>query len=361
MRGLHWAGEREYIISFSQRSANFVTVGSGMDCDLSLPDPSLSRTHSRITHRDGAFYVEDMTSSAGTFLKLTGVHLLPADTASIFKLGRTMLTIKVEKRKIGGASASGLSVLRSWRARHKKLPLSPASAAVALAHGIVLEEDGTIRAPEGVDAEELERRLAVALNMPNNTTGEGGVVLDTSGVVDDSKLGEDGEGDEGELDAEVLGAVPVGTPRRVVTAVTADGVAGEEGGSGGGGEEVEDVEDAQMTPLASRLRTGPPPAVIRAGNSPLLRTTGSVGGGGVGTSPVTRVQDLPDDNDDEDDADFQAQLAAATAASLAEEQARQARQQQQAGGDGVTATTTQPQSSNTEDSKMGDAEDVDVD
>ncbi len=57
MRGLHWSGEREYIISFNQRPTNFVTIGYGADCDLCLPDPSLSRTHSRIEFKDGAFQV----------------------------------------------------------------------------------------------------------------------------------------------------------------------------------------------------------------------------------------------------------------------------------------------------------------
>jgi hypothetical protein len=112
MRGLHWSGEREYIISFNQRPTNFVTIGFGADCDLCLPDPSLSRTHSRIEYKDGGFQVEDLTSSAGTFLKLTTPHRLPVGAVSMFKMGRTMLTVKVERRKLG--------VLQSWRASRKK-------------------------------------------------------------------------------------------------------------------------------------------------------------------------------------------------------------------------------------------------
>ena len=51
MRGLSWAGEREYIVSFVHRPTGSIIVGSGAECDLVLPDPSLSRTHSRISFR----------------------------------------------------------------------------------------------------------------------------------------------------------------------------------------------------------------------------------------------------------------------------------------------------------------------
>lgn len=121
MRGLHWAGEREYVLSFNCRPSNSVTVGSGTDCDLCLPDPSLSRTHSRIEFRDGAFYVEDLTSSAGTFLKLNDSHPLSLEQVSMYKLGRTMLTVKVEIRRGG--------MLRSWRARKAKSSPSPSPQA----------------------------------------------------------------------------------------------------------------------------------------------------------------------------------------------------------------------------------------
>ncbi len=114
MRGLQWNGEREYVISFHDRANNYVTLGFGADNDLCLPDPSLSRTHSRIEYKEGHFYVEDLTSSAGTFLKLTMPHRLPVGATSRFKMGRTMLTLKVERRKPG--------MLQSWRASRKRRP-----------------------------------------------------------------------------------------------------------------------------------------------------------------------------------------------------------------------------------------------
>lgn len=99
MRGLHWSGEREYIISYSQRMSNVVTVGSGQDCDLNLPDPSLSRVHARIVHADNAFHVEDLSSSAGTFLKLVKPHELPQEEIMQFKIGRTMMSLRVKKKR----------------------------------------------------------------------------------------------------------------------------------------------------------------------------------------------------------------------------------------------------------------------
>jgi hypothetical protein len=50
MRGLHWAGEREYVANFAPGSGHSdgVTLGSWHDCALVLPDPSLSRLHARL-------------------------------------------------------------------------------------------------------------------------------------------------------------------------------------------------------------------------------------------------------------------------------------------------------------------------
>lgn len=150
MRGLHWSGEREYIISFSSEARKSVSIGSGGDCDLSLPDPSLSRVHSRIQFReeDAHFHVEDLTSSAGTFLKLTGPKALSTEQVAMFKMGRTMLTIKLERRRAG--------VLRSWRARKKN-------------RGVAGE-----MGPEGLaEMGETQRSLAGLLSPTSIATGVG--------------------------------------------------------------------------------------------------------------------------------------------------------------------------------------------
>jgi hypothetical protein len=56
--------------------------------------------------------VEDLHSSSGTFLKLTGPHHLPIGQVCAFKMGRTMLYITVERTKSG--------MLKSWRASRRR-------------------------------------------------------------------------------------------------------------------------------------------------------------------------------------------------------------------------------------------------
>lgn len=102
MRGLHWTGEREYIISFSGRSNSTIKVGNNSDCDLRLPDPSLNRVHCTLTHEQGNFLLQDSASQAGTYVRLpTDYHTLPIDQECSFKVGRTLLTLKVYKPKKG--------------------------------------------------------------------------------------------------------------------------------------------------------------------------------------------------------------------------------------------------------------------
>lgn len=95
MRGLHWTGEREYIVSLKNRPA--VTIGSGSQCHLALPDPSLSRLHSRIAFQCGSFFVEDLQSSAGTYLRVARRQRVPrassGDLPSCYKAGRTVFAI----------------------------------------------------------------------------------------------------------------------------------------------------------------------------------------------------------------------------------------------------------------------------
>ena len=159
MRGLHWSGEREYIISFNQRPTNFVTIGFGADCDLCLPDPSLSRTHSRIEYKDNGFQVEDLTSSAGTFLKLTAPHRLPVGAVSMFKMGRTMLTVKVERRKLG--------VLQSWRASRRNRADGSLESPSSRASG----DEGVGGGGGGAAAGEGGRRVIAELPITSPTSG----------------------------------------------------------------------------------------------------------------------------------------------------------------------------------------------
>jgi two-component system cell cycle response regulator len=46
-----------------------IVIGRSSECDLSIPDPQLSRTHCKVTVDEaGDFYLEDLNSTNSTFL-----------------------------------------------------------------------------------------------------------------------------------------------------------------------------------------------------------------------------------------------------------------------------------------------------
>lgn len=120
MRGIPWTAEREYIVSFQGREPQSITVGCSTDCDLVIPDPSLSRIHARISYKNSTFYLEDLGSSAGTYIKVPvntpitlssdfSSSLLSSSSGSLlgstkslmttFKMGRTMVTVKIKRKR----------------------------------------------------------------------------------------------------------------------------------------------------------------------------------------------------------------------------------------------------------------------
>ena len=113
MRGLRWDGDHEFIISFSSgtRTAQAVTIGKGSDCDVILPDPSLSRVHARVAFANGVFTVEDMASQAGTYIRLQVDEMfpLPLDRVCVFKMGHTIVNVKLRKKK-----ANSLFPMHLW-------------------------------------------------------------------------------------------------------------------------------------------------------------------------------------------------------------------------------------------------------
>jgi hypothetical protein len=116
MRGLHWTGEREYVVGFGAAPlggsvaaaaadsavqrwnpgyVENVIIGSGPECHLSLPDPSLSRRHSCLSYDGTHFKVEDLHSSAGTYVRALSHVQLPHNRQEHFKMGRTALSIDI--------------------------------------------------------------------------------------------------------------------------------------------------------------------------------------------------------------------------------------------------------------------------
>jgi pSer/pThr/pTyr-binding forkhead associated (FHA) protein len=75
--------------------ATQLEIGRGEDCEVRLPDTYVSTYHARIYNRDGAWYIEDLGSTNGTYLnqrKLTTPAELRAGDR--VRLGKTTLELK---------------------------------------------------------------------------------------------------------------------------------------------------------------------------------------------------------------------------------------------------------------------------
>lgn len=195
MRGLHWGGEREYILSFKGRASQAVNIGSGPECDLMLPDPSLSRQHARVSFNvaDRRFTVEDMASSAGTYLMVAqgppGTPL-PVDRPATFKMGRTMLTVKVKRRRAGilpmwlkrGGAPAPSAASGSGAASPALLGMSggaspafgPAVAAVTPSPGGIADANGApLRLPSSFDVHASSSNSGRQLAVGGGAAGTG--------------------------------------------------------------------------------------------------------------------------------------------------------------------------------------------
>lgn len=67
-------------------------IGRGIDCDLSIIEPGLSRRHARITRKDGEYFVEDLGSTNGT--RLNGeplTEIQPLEAGAQLQLGPKVL------------------------------------------------------------------------------------------------------------------------------------------------------------------------------------------------------------------------------------------------------------------------------
>jgi DNA-binding NtrC family response regulator len=75
-----------------------LTVGVAKDCDVVLSDPTVSRHHCRIEHRDDLLFVRDLDSTNGTFVD--GVQVLEAllRPGVRLRLGRSELRLVARRR-----------------------------------------------------------------------------------------------------------------------------------------------------------------------------------------------------------------------------------------------------------------------
>ena len=95
---------RTDVISIAGGNA-VATVGRQADCTISIPgDPDASRTHARLFHRDGEWWLEDAGSTNGTFIgefahsrKISAAVKLPP--GEVFRVGLTRFRLENENRQ----------------------------------------------------------------------------------------------------------------------------------------------------------------------------------------------------------------------------------------------------------------------
>jgi pSer/pThr/pTyr-binding forkhead associated (FHA) protein len=74
--------------------ADEVTVGRAPGCGVSLPDTTVSQLHARVFRRDGAFYLEDLGSTNGTWLNRARVGAaVPLTRGDRVLVGSTLLEV----------------------------------------------------------------------------------------------------------------------------------------------------------------------------------------------------------------------------------------------------------------------------
>lgn len=73
-----------------------IKIGRGTDSDTRIPDPSLSRTHCQVTLAGDKIKLEDLGSSAGTFLGSDKITSAELSSGQIFQAGNTSFRFVVE-------------------------------------------------------------------------------------------------------------------------------------------------------------------------------------------------------------------------------------------------------------------------
>lgn len=102
MKDLVWDSDREFLVPFSDKPDRTVSLGTDAGCDVKLIDPSVSAHHCSIVAKQGKFYVQDHKEEhSGTYLQVNEDFELPLNQQLTFKLGRTVLTLLVVKRRVG--------------------------------------------------------------------------------------------------------------------------------------------------------------------------------------------------------------------------------------------------------------------
>ena len=93
-----------------------ITIGRDPDCDISIDNVAVSRTHARVTAAEGEWVLEDLQSGNGTFVNGEKIATHALQTGESFVIGKYNLlfemvsdvegTVREATRKAGGEDAT---------------------------------------------------------------------------------------------------------------------------------------------------------------------------------------------------------------------------------------------------------------
>ena len=85
-----------------------LTIGRSLDQDLVLDDPAISRSHCKLTWKDGAITLEDRGSRGGTFVSGTRLEQATAlEDGNTFTMGSHAIEVRVEQPEVGSETLDG--------------------------------------------------------------------------------------------------------------------------------------------------------------------------------------------------------------------------------------------------------------
>jgi pSer/pThr/pTyr-binding forkhead associated (FHA) protein len=70
-----------------------ILIGRGSGCDLRLVDRSVSRQHARLRYADGAWFVQDLGSAAGTFVNGQRIQAIRIKRGDQIQIGASILVL----------------------------------------------------------------------------------------------------------------------------------------------------------------------------------------------------------------------------------------------------------------------------
>jgi hypothetical protein len=78
---------------------NDLTVGRGVDCDITVDSEHVSRRHAHIVSRDAGLFIEDLGSTNGTFVNGKLIEKSPLKPGDIVAFGKRKFLLVAKHRK----------------------------------------------------------------------------------------------------------------------------------------------------------------------------------------------------------------------------------------------------------------------